>query len=102
MLRIYNTLTKRIEEIEPLDPKRVTMYTCGPTVYRDAHIGNLRTYMMADWIRRVIEASGYEVYQVKNITDVGHMRQEQLETGGDKMILAALDEGKTVQDIANF
>jgi cysteinyl-tRNA synthetase len=102
LLRIYNTLTKRVEEIQPLEPGRVTMYTCGPTVYRDAHIGNLRTYMMADWIRRVIEANGCEVYQVKNITDVGHMRQEQLETGGDKMILAALDEGKTVQDIANF
>ncbi len=102
MLRIYNTLTKRVEEVQPLEPNRVRMYTCGPTVYRDAHIGNLRTYMMADWIRRVIEARGIEVYQVKNITDVGHMRQELVEAGGDKMILAALAEGKTVQDIANY
>ena len=102
MLRLYNTLTKKVEDIQPITPGRVTMYTCGPTVYRDAHIGNLRTYMMADWIRRVIEANGLEVYQVKNITDVGHMRQEALETGGDKMILSALAEGKTVQDIADF
>ena len=101
MLRIYNTLTKKLEEIQPLEPNRVRMYTCGPTVYRDAHIGNLRTYMMADWIRRVIEDQGYEVYQVKNITDVGHMRQELVEAGGDKIIMAALAEGKTTQDIAD-
>ena len=101
MLRIYNTLTKQVEEIQSLEPKRVRMYTCGPTVYRDAHIGNLRTYMMADWIRRVIEDQGYEVYQVKNITDVGHMRQELVEAGGDKIIMAALAEGKTTQDIAD-
>ena len=102
MLRIFNTLTKKVEEVQPITPGRVAMYTCGPTVYRDAHIGNLRTYMMADWIRRVCEANGHEVYQIKNITDVGHMRQEALETGGDKMILSALAEGKTVQDIADF
>jgi cysteinyl-tRNA synthetase len=78
------------------------MYTCGPTVYRDAHIGNLRTYMMADWIRRALLHHGLEVKHVKNITDVGHMRQELVETGGDKMILAALAEGKTVQEIAQL
>ena len=71
MLSIYNTLTKRVEEIQPARADSVRMYTCGPTVYRDAHIGNLRTYLMADWIRRVITASGYEIYHVKNITDVG-------------------------------
>ena len=102
MLRVYNTLTKRIEEIQPLESGIVRMYTCGPTVYRDAHIGNLRTYIMADWIKRVLLAGGYDVYHVKNITDVGHMRQELVETGGDKIILAALQEGKTVQDIAQF
>ena len=102
MLSIYNTLTKRVEEIQPARADSVRMYTCGPTVYRDAHIGNLRTYLMADWIRRVITASGYEVYHVKNITDVGHMRQELVETGGDKVILAALAEGKTVQDITQY
>jgi cysteinyl-tRNA synthetase len=102
LLRIYNTLSKQVEEIQTVEPGRVRMYTCGPTVYRDAHIGNLRTYMMADWIRRVLQETGYEVLQVKNITDVGHMRQELVESGGDKMLLAALEEGKTVQDIAKF
>ena len=102
MLRIFNTLTKKTEEIEPIESGVVRMYTCGPTVYRDAHIGNLRTYLMADWIRRVLTAKGIQVQHVKNITDVGHMRQELVESGGDKMILAALEEGKTVEDIAQF
>ena len=78
------------------------MYTCGPTVYRYAHIGNLRSYLMADWIRRILERHGYRVTHVKNITDVGHMRQEALEQGGDRVILAALEEGKTPQEIARF
>ncbi len=102
MLRIYNTLTKKTEEIHPIKAGAVSMYTCGPTVYRDAHIGNLRTYLMADWIRRVIEATGHTVYHVKNITDVGHMRQELVESGGDKVILAAMEEGRTVQDITQY
>ena len=102
MLRLYNTLSKQVEEIRTIEPGKARMYTCGPTVYRYAHIGNLRTYMMADWIRRVLEAGGVSVYQVKNITDVGHMRQELVEAGGDKMILAALAEGKTIQEIARF
>ena len=102
MLSIYNTLTKRVDEIETAEPGVARMYTCGPTVYRDAHIGNLRTYMMADWIRRALMHHGLQVEHVKNITDVGHMRQELVETGGDKMILAALAEGKTVQEIAQL
>ena len=102
MLSLFNTLTKQVEEVQPIEPGLVRMYTCGPTVYRDAHIGNLRTYLMADWIRRVLEANGLQVQHIKNITDVGHMRQELVESGGDKMILAALEEGKTVQDIAQF
>ncbi len=102
MLRLYNTLTKRIDEIQPIEPGRIKMYTCGPTVYRYAHIGNLRTYMMADWIRRALMVQGLDVYHVKNITDVGHMRQELVEAGGDKMIMAALAEGKTIQEIAQF
>ena len=102
MLRIYNTLSKRVEEIEPAQPGKVRMYTCGPTVYRDAHIGNLRTYLMADWIRRALLHHGQQVEHVKNITDVGHMRQELVETGGDKMLLAALAEGRTVQQIAEM
>ncbi|MBM3925015.1 MAG: cysteine--tRNA ligase [SAR202 cluster bacterium] len=102
MLRIYNTLHKRLEEIETLEPGAARMYTCGPTVYRYAHIGNLRSYLMADWIKRALRTQGLKVTHVKNITDVGHMRQEQLERGGDKVILAALAEGKTPQQIADF
>ena len=102
MLHIYNTLAKRVEEIHPTTPGLIQMYTCGPTVYRDAHIGNLRTYLMADWTRRSLMHSGLQVKHIKNITDVGHMRQELVETGGDKMILAALAEGRTVQEIANM
>ena len=102
MIRLYNTLTKQLEQVQPIDPDTVKMYTCGPTVYRDAHIGNLRSYLMADWIRRVLEAQGLTVTHVKNITDVGHMRQEVLEQGGDKVIAAAIAEGKTPAEIAQF
>ncbi|MQF95614.1 MAG: cysteine--tRNA ligase [SAR202 cluster bacterium] len=102
MLRIYNTLAKRVEEIHPTTPGLIQMYTCGPTVYRDAHIGNMRTYLMADWVRRSLVYSGLEVKHIKNITDVGHMRQELVEAGGDKMIMAALAEGKTIQEIASM
>lgn len=101
-IRLFNTLTRRIEPLTPLKPPRVTMYSCGPTVYRYVHIGNLRTYLMADWLRRTLTASGYDVRHVKNITDVGHMRQDQVDRGEDKMIAAALAEGKTPAEIAAF
>ncbi len=102
VIRLYNTLTKQLEQVQPIDPDIVKMYTCGPTVYRDAHIGNLRSYLMADWIRRALETQGLTVTHVKNITDVGHMRQEVLEQGGDKVIAAAIAEGKTPAEIAQF
>ena len=102
MLRLYDTLTKTVQEIEPITPNFVKMYTCGPTVYRDAHIGNLRSYLLADWIKRSLIFQGVSVLHVKNITDVGHMRQEVLERGGDKIIAAALAEGKTPAQIAQF
>ena len=102
MLRLNNTLSKRIEEVRPIEPGVVKMYTCGPTVYRDAHIGNLRSYLMADWIRRALEMNDIDVQHIKNITDVGHMRQEVLEQGGDKVIAAARAEGKTPAQIAQF
>jgi cysteinyl-tRNA synthetase len=76
------------------------MYSCGPTVYRSVHIGNLRTYLMADWIKRIARSQGWEVLHVKNITDVGHMRQEMAERGGDKVIAAALAAGRTPREIA--
>lgn len=101
-VRLYNTLTRRIEMFEPLRAPEVAMYSCGPTVYRYVHIGNLRTYLMADWLRRTLAASGYHVRHIKNITDVGHMRQDQVDRGEDKMISAALAEGKSPMDIAAF
>ncbi|MDA1227623.1 MAG: cysteine--tRNA ligase [SAR202 cluster bacterium Casp-Chloro-G4] len=102
MLRLFNTLTKTSDEVRPIEPGVVKMYTCGPTVYRDAHIGNLRSYLMADWIRRALLAQDLQVVHIKNITDVGHMRQEVLERGEDKVVAAALAEGKTAEEIAQF
>ena len=102
MLRLYDTRTRQISPVEPLEPGLVRMYTCGPTVYRDVHLGNLRSYLIADWLRRALEVQGVSVTQVKNITDVGHMRQERLEQGEDKVIAAAMAEGKTSQEIAQF
>src|SRR5256886_11435092 len=102
IMRIYNTLTRRIEEIVPLQASKVKMYSCGPTVYRFIHIGNLRTFTMADWIRRAFEYRGFEVFHVKNITDVGHMRQEMVDRGEDKMLAQARKEGKTSLQIAQF
>ncbi|MEN9936675.1 MAG: hypothetical protein RLZZ387_3254 [Chloroflexota bacterium] len=102
MLRLYNTLTRRVEPFMSLAPGRATMYSCGPTVYRYIHIGNLRTFLMADWLRRSLTALGYEVRHVKNITDVGHMRVERLDQGEDKLIAQARREGKSSADIAAF
>ena len=102
VLKVYNTLTRSLEEVKPLDRGVVRIYTCGPTVYRDAHIGNLRSYLMADWLRRILTAQGIDVVHIKNITDVGHMRQEMLERGEDKIIAAAIEEGKSPAEIAQF
>ena len=101
-MKIYNTLTRRIEEIHPLEHGKIKMYSCGPTVYRYIHIGNLRTFTMADWLRRTFEYRGYEVLHVKNITDVGHMRQEMVDRGEDKILAQARKEGKTALQIAQF
>ncbi|MGH2812320.1 MAG: class I tRNA ligase family protein, partial [Actinomycetota bacterium] len=100
-MRIYETLSRQKKELEPLEPGRVGMYTCGPTVYRFAHIGNLRTYVTADLLRRVLAYEGVEVRQVLNITDVGHMTEETTDTGEDKMELAAEDEGLAPEEIAD-
>ncbi len=90
-ITFYNTLTKRIEVFEPLQPPRVTMYGCGPTVYDYAHIGNFRAFLFADLVRRFLEFMGYHVQQVMNITDVGHMTEDQVADGAgeDKMQVAA-------------
>jgi cysteinyl-tRNA synthetase len=101
-MRIYNTLTRQIEEIIPIQPGHISMYSCGPTVYRYIHIGNLRTFTMADWIRRIFEYRGFEVTHVKNITDVGHMRREVVDAGEDKIEAQARKEGKTSLEIAHY
>src|SRR5579883_943144 len=101
-MRLYNTLHRRIEPFTPQEPSCVRMYTCGPTVYRPVHIGNLRSYLLADWLRRALSRGGFEVRQVVNITDVGHMRQEQLDRGEDKVVAAALAAGQTPAEIAAF
>jgi cysteinyl-tRNA synthetase len=101
-MKIYNTLTRRVEDIVPLEPGRVRLYSCGPTVYRYIHIGNLRTFVMADWLRRALLYQGYKVTHIKNITDVGHMRVEMLDQGEDKLIAQARKEGKTSAQIAEF
>ena len=88
-LQLYNTLTKRKEEFQPLEPGRVSMYNCGPTVYSYAHIGNFASFLMADVLRRHLEYSGYEVKQVMNITDVGHLTDDADADGEDKLEKAA-------------
>ena len=101
-IRLYDSLTRGIRGLRPIDPGRVTIYTCGSTVYRYAHIGNLRTYLAADLLRRSLEYLGYGVFHVKNITDVGHMRNELTDTGEDRIEAAAEHEGKSPQEIAEF
>ncbi len=104
MLRLYNALTKRKEEFKPIEKGKVRMYNCGPTVYFYAHIGNLRSFTFADILRRYLEYRGFEVKQVMNITDVGHMTAEALdaESGTDKMEEAVKRENKDPWEIASF
>ena len=98
-IQLYNSLTRRVEPLEPHEPGKVGIYTCGPTVYRYAHIGNMRSFLFADILRRALDYLGYEVRHVKNITDVGHMRDD---TDEDRMELAAETEGKSPFEIAAF
>ena len=98
---IYNSLSHRKEEFVPVVPGHVSMYTCGPTVYHFAHIGNLRTYIMEDILDRYLRYSGYAVKRVMNITDVGHLTSDA-DTGEDKMLKGARREHKTVMEIADF
>jgi cysteinyl-tRNA synthetase len=100
MLQVTNTLTRTKEPVAPDGTGPVRMYTCGPTVYRYAHIGNLRTFMLADLIRRALEADGVEVHQVQNITDVGHLTNERFDHGEDRMLVSARLEGKSPAEIA--
>ncbi len=100
-MRLYNTLTKQIEEFVPHNKEEVKMYTCGPTVYNYAHIGNLRTYIFEDILEKALEYIGYNVKRVMNITDVGHMTSDA-DSGEDKMLKGAKRENKTVWEIAEY
>ena len=95
----YNTLTKKKELFKTIEPQKVKMYSCGPTVYKDATIGNMRTNLFQDTLRRVLEYNGYDVKQVMNITDVGHLVSDGDE-GEDKMLKSAREEHKTPMEIA--
>ena len=100
-MRIYNTLTRKIEEFVPNNGMDVKMYTCGPTVYHFAHIGNLRTYIFEDILEKSLNYLGYKVDRVMNITDVGHLSSDS-DTGEDKMLKGAKRENKTVLEIAQM
>ncbi|QQG38425.1 MAG: cysteine--tRNA ligase [Candidatus Woesearchaeota archaeon] len=100
-MKLFNTLTRKKEDFKPLKNNKVGIYTCGPTVYSYAHIGNLRTYVFEDILKRVLMHNKYEVKHVMNITDVGHLTSDA-DTGEDKVLLAARKEGKSAWDIAGF
>ena len=100
-MRLYNTLTKKVEEFVSNEQGKVKMYTCGPTVYHYAHIGNLRTYIFEDILEKGLSYLGYDVQRAMNITDVGHLTSDG-DTGEDKMAKGAAREGKTVYEIADF
>ena len=100
-MQLYNSATHQKEEFIPHTPGKVSMYTCGPTVYHFAHIGNLRTYMMEDVLEKYLRYAGYDVTRVMNITDVGHLSSDADE-GEDKMLKGARREKKTVMEIAKF
>jgi cysteinyl-tRNA synthetase len=99
-VRLRDTLSRSVQQVEPLEPGRVRMYSCGPTVYRYAHVGNLRTFLLADLIRRALLYHGIEVRHVQNITDVGHLRDDTSDRGEDRMLIAAGLEGRTSAEIA--
>ena len=100
-MKLYNTMSRRVEDFVPIVPGKVSMYCCGPTVYNYAHIGNLRTYIFEDILKRTLERAGYEVRHAMNITDVGHLTGDG-DDGEDKMEKSAREAGKSVWDIAEF
>lgn len=105
MLKLFNSISKKLEDFKPAHPLQVGMYSCGPTVYQFAHIGNMRAFHTSDLLVRVLRYNGYDVKFIMNITDVGHMTEDQLgggDTGEDKMEKTARLEGKTVWEVAEF
>jgi cysteinyl-tRNA synthetase len=99
-VRLYNSFSRKVEEVVPVDGRTVKIYSCGPTVYRYIHIGNMRSFMLGDLIRRVLRLEGADVRWIMNVTDVGHMTDEVTDTGRDKMELAMDDEGLSPLEIA--
>jgi len=99
---LYNTLTRTKDLFRPLNPPRVGIYNCGPTVYRDIHIGNFRGFMTSDWLRRMLEYNGYEVLLVRNITDVGHLQNDTEESGEDRLEHEARTTGRSAYEIAAY
>ncbi len=99
-MRLYNSLSRQVEEVKPVDGRTVKIYSCGPTVYRYAHIGNMRTFMLGDLIRRALRFEGLDVVQVMNITDVGHMTDDIGQVARDRMDIAIADEGLPPEEIA--
>src|SRR3970282_1224670 len=102
MLSLYDTVSRKKVPLDPLRPGCVGVYTCGPTVYRYVHIGNLRTYLLTDLLLRAGRFAGLTPFSVQNITDMGHMQEEALERTEDKVIAAARAAGKTAREIAEF
>ena len=100
-MQLYNSLTRTVEPFVTREPGKVRMYTCGPTVYHYAHIGNLRSYIMEDVLEKFLRWQGFDVLRVMNITDVGHLSSDA-DTGEDKMLKGARREHKTVMEIAQF
>ena len=100
-MKLYNSASHTREDFVPHTPGKVSMYTCGPTVYHFAHIGNLRSYLMEDVLEKFLRYDGYDVTRVMNITDVGHLSSDA-DTGEDKMLKGAQREHKTVMEIAQF
>ena len=100
-LKLYNTMSRKKEVFKPIDEKKVGLYTCGPTVYWFAHVGNFRAYIFADTLKRVLEYNGYKANHIINVTDVGHLTSDADE-GEDKLEKAASKEGKTAEEISHF
>ncbi len=100
-IKLFNTMSRKVETFKPIKQGEISIYTCGPTVYHFAHIGNLRTYVSQDIMKRMFLANGYKVLHIMNITDVGHLTSDA-DDGEDKMEKGSLREGKSVWDIASF
>src|SRR5437879_10210002 len=101
-VRLYNTFTRSRQELKPIRDGLVRIYSCGPTVYRYVHVGNLRTFMLPDLLCRTLSYLGYRTQQVMNITDVGHLTDDTFDRGDDKMLVSARLEKKSPEEIAAY